>query len=256
MSTEAPKLSPVEGIKDASRYLRGGIGEELRKDSDCFEKDDQQLLKFHGTYQQDNRDARGANRAAGGGKAYSFMVRSRVPGGRVTAAQMIAHLDLCDQLGNATLKVTTRQAFQLHGILKDDLRECINRINKAQLSTLAACGDVNRNVMCCPAKRVDAVHQELNRLTDDLVKTLAPRTSAYHEIWVKDEETQEETLVESSNPEEIEPIYGKHYLPRKFKIAVGLADDNCVDLYTNDIGYMAVVRDGKVIGYNVCVGGG
>lgn len=256
MTTEAKKLSPVEHAKDASNYLRGTIGAELRSDTPCFEKDDMQLLKFHGTYQQDDRDSRSAGRAAGGGKAYSFMTRTRIPGGRLTPAQMIAHLDLCDQLGTHTVKCTTRQAIQLHGIVKSDLRECIHRINKAGLSTLAACGDVNRNVMCCPAKRVSPLYQEMGRLTDAIVETLAPRTGAYYELWVKDLDSGEETLQATDIGEEIEPIYGKHYLPRKFKIAVGLAEDNCVDLYTNDIGYMAVHREGKVIGYNILVGGG
>ncbi len=256
MSTDAPKLSPVEGIKDASNYLRGTIAEELRKDTDCFDKDDLQLLKFHGTYQQDNRDARGSKKPEGGGKAYSFMVRTRVPGGRITSSQMLAELDMCDEIGNTTLKVTTRQALQLHGILKGNLRECIHRINEVQLSTLAACGDVNRNVMCCPAKRSDPVHQAMQRFTDELVVALEPKTRAYHELWVTDPDTNEETLMGGGPVEEHEPVYGKHYLPRKFKIAVGLPEDNCIDLYTNDIGFITVHRDGKVIGYNVVVGGG
>jgi sulfite reductase (ferredoxin) len=257
--TENPveeKLSPVEGIKTASRFLRGTIGSELRADSDHFGKDDIQLLKFHGTYQQDDREARGGSTESGKSeKAYSFMVRSRIPAGIMTAQQLIAHLDLCDTIGNATLKVTTRQGLQLHGILKSNLRQCIKTINDVQLSTLSACGDVNRNVMACPAPYRDGVRPVLQQLAYDLAMHLAPSTKAYYELWLKDPDSGEETL-EGGSDEFDEPIYGKTYLPRKFKTAIALPEDNCVDVYTNCLGYIAVVRDGKVIGYNVVVGGG
>lgn len=250
------KLEAVEIIKSESRLLRGSIPEDLSDDSDQFAKPNTQLLKFHGTYQQDDRDSRSKKTADGkSAKQFSMMTRTRIPGGVMTSEQMIAHLDLCDELGNATLKCTTRQALQLHGILKKDLRETIQRICAVQLSTLAACGDVNRNVMCCPAPLDDDVHVEMRRLTNALKDHLAPQTKAYYELWLKDEETGEETLVAGGEPEE-EPIYGATYLPRKFKIAVALPEDNCVDVYTNDLGFLAVVRDGKVIGYNVSVGGG
>lgn len=254
--TTTEKLSPVEGIKSASRYLRGTIGEELAKDSDHFGKDDLQLLKFHGTYQQDDREARGAATESGKSeKAYSFMVRSRIPAGIMTSEQLLAHLDLCDEIGNTTLKVTTRQGLQLHGILKSDLRACIKRINDIQLSTLSACGDVNRNVMACPAPYRDNVRPVIQKLAYDIAMHLAPRTKAYYELWLEDPETGVKTL-EGGSDEEFEPIYGKVYLPRKFKTAIALADDNCTDVYTNCLGYIAVVRDGQVIGYNVVVGGG
>ncbi len=249
-------LSAVEQIKLESHYLGGSIADELKSDSDDFNKANSTLLKFHGTYQQDNRDSRKSSDGKSA-KAFAMMTRTRVPGGRLTAAQLVEHLDLCDQLGNATLKCTTRQALQLHGIAKSDLRETIHRINKIQLSTLAACGDVNRNVMCCPAPYKTAVRMELQKLTDALVAHLAPKTRAYYEIWVKDPDSGEETLV-GGQPEgdDVEPIYGKTYLPRKFKTAIGLPEDNCVDIYTNDLGFLAVVRDNQVIGYNVLVGGG
>ncbi len=230
------KLSAVEDIKAESRFLRGSIAEDLANTGeDQFAKPNTQLLKFHGTYQQDDRDGR----VKGGGegksaKAFSMMTRTRIPGGKLTAAQLIAHLDLCDELGNSTLKCTTRQALQLHGILKNDLRKTIRRINEVQLSTLAACGDVNRNVMCCPAPFKDAVHESIQGLCDALKDHLAPRSKAYYEIWLKDEETGEEQLVGGGEPED-EPIYGPTYLPRKFKVAVGLPEDNCVDIYTNDL---------------------
>lgn len=258
MSTDTPektveaKLSAVEGIKIESRYLRGTIGRELTEPTDQFDKDSQQLLKFHGSYQQDDRDTRGKD-----GKAYSMMLRSRIPGGLMTSAQFIAHLDLCDEFGNATMKLTTRQAIQLHGILKGNLKPTIRRINDIGLSTLAACGDVNRNVMCCPAKRTDAVHNEIQQLAYTIAMELAPRTRAYHELWLTDDETGEKELVAGSAEEDVvEPLYGKTYLPRKFKMSVGLPWDNCVDMYTQDISFMAVVRDEKIVGYNVLVGGG
>lgn len=249
------KLNPVEIIKAESGFLRGTIGQDLADDSDQFAKPNTQLLKFHGTYQQDDRDARNKKGANGKSlKQFSMMSRTRIPGGRMTSEQMIAHLDLCDTLGNATLKCTTRQALQLHGILKSDLRETIRKINDVQLSTLAACGDVNRNVMCCPAPIQDAVHDEMRRVTDALKDHLAPKTKAYYQLWLQDDNTGEKELV--GGQEDIEPIYGPTYLPRKFKIAVALPEDNCCDIYTNDLGFLAIVRDGQVIGYNVSVGGG
>ena len=254
MSTDTPKLSPVETIKQGSNFLKGTIDTELASDVDHFDKSNIQLLKFHGSYQQDDRDRRLELKKAGGGKAFSMMLRLRIPGGRITSDQMLAQLDMCDEIGNATLKITTRQTLQLHGILKSNLREAIKRINEIQLSTLAACGDVNRNIMCCPAKRIGPIHADLQKLTDELTEALAPQTPAYHELWITDPETGEETL-EGGGPV-IEPLYGPTYLPRKFKIGIALPEDNCIDIYTQDIGFLAVVRDEKVIGYNVLVGGG
>jgi sulfite reductase (ferredoxin) len=255
------KLSPVEIIKTGSHFLRGDIATEMVDGLDHFGKDSTQLLKHHGTYQQDDRDARAGGRTGGGirgDKVYSFMVRTKIPGGKLTSAQLLAELDLCDELGNATLRITTRQGLQLHGVLKSHLKEAIARINEVQLSTLAACGDVERNIMCCPAPHhQDPVHQEMQDLADRLAAHLCPRTTAYHELWLTDNETGEKSLVGGgSNGHEVEPIYGPTYLPRKFKTAIGLPGDNCVDIYANDLGLMAVTRDGRIIGYNVLVGGG
>jgi sulfite reductase (ferredoxin) len=249
------KRSPVEGIKIASRFLRGTIDQELRAESDHFGKDDLQLLKFHGTYQQDDRESRVKGAEGKSSKAYSFMVRSRIPGGIMTAQQLIAHLDIADSIGNSTMKLTTRQSIQLHGIVKSHLRESIRRINDCLLSTLSACGDVNRNVMCCPAPYKNTVQLTIQKLAYDLAMHLAPKTKAYHEIWIQDPESGEKELVGGSD-EEYEPIYGKVYLPRKFKSCVALPYDNCVDIYTQDLGFLAVIRDDRVIGYNVLVGGG
>ncbi len=178
------KLSAVEDIKSESRFLRGSIAEDLANtDDDQFAKPNTQLLKFHGTYQQDDRDGR----VKGGGegkssKAFSMMTRTRIPGGKLTAEQLIAHLDLCDELGNSTLKCTTRQALQLHGILRMICEKRFAESMKSSLSTLAACGDVNRNVMCCPAPIKDAVHEAIQGLCDALKDHLAPaRSKAYYE---------------------------------------------------------------------------
>ncbi|HEV3137840.1 MAG TPA: NADPH-dependent assimilatory sulfite reductase hemoprotein subunit [Pirellulales bacterium] len=259
--SDEPKLSPVEVFKIQSDYLRGDIGQELQDANDFFGKSSIQLLKHHGTYQQDDRDARAAGRVEGhkgkSVKAYSFMVRTKIPGGKLTSDQLLAELDLCDEVGNTTLRITSRQGLQLHGVLKHDLWKTIHRINEIQLSTLAACGDVERNIMCCPAPLHDRVRGQLQALADKLAIHLCPRTSAYHELWLTDPDSGEETLAGGgSNGHEIEPIYGPTYLPRKFKTAIGLADDNCVDLYANDLGLMAIVEEGMITGYNVLVGGG
>jgi sulfite reductase (ferredoxin) len=187
MSTDAPKLSPVEAIKEESRFLKGTIAEEIAGPIDHFNDDNLQLLKFHGTYQQDDRDIRSERNKAGLDKAYSMMVRLRIPGGRITSDQFLAMLDLCEEMGNATMKITTRQTIQLHGVVKDNLRPTIKRVNEIALSTLAACGDVNRNIMCCPAKRAGRVHAELERLTDELTEArsgLPIQNPARRHSWV------------------------------------------------------------------------
>jgi sulfite reductase (ferredoxin) len=267
----AEKLSPVETVKAASNYLRGTIAEDLRDANDFVSKASTQLLKHHGTYQQDDRERRAEARVDGPPKAkfYSFMVRTAVPGGRLTSDQLLAELDLCDEVGNTTLRITTRQGLQLHGVLKTDLKQAIRRINEVQLSTLAACGDVKRNVMCTPCPyNGDPVHEQMYELAGELVKQLNPRTRAYHQIWLTDGETGEsvdvgEVGIPPANPagphvpgdDPMEPIYGKTYLPRKFKLAIGLPGDNSVDVYANDIGLLAICEDWNVVGYNVLVGG-
>ncbi len=259
--------SGAEIIKENSRQLRGTIADELAKDSDHFGKADGALLKFHGTYQQDDREAR-KNRKPGEDKtvrAYMFMVRSKVPGGKLTARQFLAQLDLAERYGNGTLRITTRQGLQLHGILKENLWQTIHEINTSLLTTLGACGDVNRNVMCCPAPyHGDGVRDRLQQIADQLAAHLAPRTRAYHEVWIDGERVhdlpgQSETSIPGSQilgTAAEEPIYGAVYLPRKFKIAIAPPGDNCVDIYANDLGLLAVVEGGKLIGFNVLVGGG
>ena len=198
MATEE-KLNPVEEAKVRSNFLRGAIGEELADGNDFFGKDSVHLLKTHGTYQQDDRDARAEARAGGGGKAekaFIFMVRTRVPGGKLSSEQLLAELDICDELANGTLRITTRQGLQHHGVPKHSLQETIRRINACKLTTLAACGDVNRNVMCCPAPhRFDPVHDQLQALTDALAEHFRPRTQAYHENWLSDPASGEHTAL-------------------------------------------------------------
>jgi sulfite reductase (ferredoxin) len=254
--SDKPERSGAEVVKEGSQQLRGTIAQELRNDSDHFSKSDVGLLKFHGTYQQDDREAR-KHRRPGEDKAvrsYMFMVRSKIPGGRITASQFLTHLELADRFGNGTLRITTRQGLQLHGILKENLWQTIHDINGCLLTTLGACGDVNRNVMCCPAPHHgDAIHDRLQGIADQLAAHLAPRTKAYHEVWINGEQLKD--LPGKGTPAE-EPIYGAVYLPRKFKIAVGLPEDNCVDIYANDLGFMAVLDGSRLAGFNVVVGGG
>jgi len=259
------KRSPVEGIKESSRQLRGTIALELAQDTDHFGEADKQLLKFHGTYQQEDRDARKNRKKDGVGKHHMFMVRCKIPGGRLTAAQYLALDDLAARFGNGTLRFTSRQGIQFHGVLKGHLRDTIAGINACLLSTLGACGDVERNVMACPAPhRHDAAHDELQETAKVLAAHLAPRTRAYHEIWLNGLPLSP-TLAPGgrgqgegaeTSPHDLESLYGQVYLPRKFKTGLAQPDDNCIDVYAQDLGLLALVEDGHIAGYNVLVGGG
>jgi sulfite reductase beta subunit-like hemoprotein len=240
--------SKVEVAKRQGRHLRGTIAETLASDRTHFGGDDTSLLKFHGTYQQDDRDQRRLLEAAGLEKAYSFMVRVAVPAGQITADQYLALEQIADRHGNATLRVTTRQGFQFHGVLKGDLKPTIAGINHALLTTISACGDVQRNVMGCSAPLGDADHAAVRAVAEALALELRPQTKAYYEIWL-DGQKQVST-------EQEEPFYRDVYLPRKFKTAVGLSTDNCVDIWAQDVGLLAVVRDGRITGFNLLVGGG
>ena len=255
--SETQKLSKVELLKESSHQLRGTLDEELGNDKPEFSDDAATLLKHHGSYLQDDRDSRKAKDEDGKakGKQYSCMVRTRIPGGRVTAQQFLAELDLCEHLANGTLRITSRQGFQLHGVLKKDLRDSIREINRIKLTTFAACGDVNRNVMACPAPyKNNSVRDQVQALALEMAEHFRPKTTSYFDLWLKDDEGQEVDVTEFQPVEE--PIYGTRYLPRKFKMAIGFPEDNCVDLYTQDLGLMAIVEDGQIIGYNVLAGGG
>ena len=250
--------SKVEYIKEESRGLRGSIAEELVDDSDHVSDASTKLLKFHGTYQQDNRDSRKDRRKQGLGKEYSFMVRNRMPGGKITAEQFLGELDIADEFGNGTLRITTRQGIQLHGVVKGNLWNTIHRINEIKLSTQSACGDVERNVVCCPAPlRHEGIRDRLQQYADDIADHLTPRTRAYHEIWLQDSETGEKERVAGPPDDgDADPIYGNAYLPRKFKTGIALCHDNCVDVYDQDAGLLAVTQGDVLLGFNVLVGGG
>ncbi|GCE13787.1 NADPH-dependent assimilatory sulfite reductase hemoprotein subunit [Tengunoibacter tsumagoiensis] len=246
--------SKVEQIKLESRHLRGTISEELKLPTSHLSEDLVQLIKFHGSYQQEDRDQRQSRKASGEEKAYQFMVRSRIPGGIVTADQYLLQDDLTNRIGNSTLRVTTRQSFQIHGILKGNLHEAIHSINTSLLSTLSACGDVNRNVMACPAPVASRAQAQVQEIAREIAFHLAPRSRAYYEIWIDGEHSHD---IEAPGEDEVvEPIYGNTYLPRKFKIGVAYPGDNCIDIYTQDIGLIAKIENETLVGFTLVIGGG
>jgi len=248
--SEDKKLSANEYLKVDSNYLRGTLAEGLADVSTGgLSEDEQQLLKFHGCYLQDDRDLRANRRKHKLEKAFSFLIRIRVPGGVATAQQWIQMDDLCTTYANHTLKLTTRQAFQFHGVIKTNLKTTIQGINAAAMDTIAACGDVNRNVMCNPNPFLSKAHADALKVSEDISRHLTPQTGAYHEIWLDGEKVE-------STEECEEPIYGKTYLPRKFKIAVAIPPSNDVDIHANDLSFIAIIEDEEVVGYNVSVGGG
>ncbi|MDD1632043.1 MAG: assimilatory sulfite reductase (NADPH) hemoprotein subunit [Methylococcaceae bacterium] len=247
---ELEKRVEVERIKDASNYLRGTLVKSLQDPlTGALAEDDTQLSKYHGIYQQDDRDLRDERRRQKLEPHYQFLVRIRVPGGVCTPSQWLEVDRIANTWCNHTIRLTTRQAFQLHGIVKRDLKKTIAEINGALLDTIAACGDVNRNVMCNPNPYQSRLHEEVYEYARRINEHLTPRTTAYHEIWLDEE------LLSSSRQDE-EPIYGKHYLPRKFKIALAIPPSNDVDLFANDLGFIAIAEDDRLAGFNVTVGGG
>lgn len=248
--SEEKKLSANEYIKERSNYLRGTIAEGLADISTgSMAEDDQQLLKFHGTYQQDDRDLRAERRKNKLEKAFSFMIRIRVPGGVATPKQWLDVDQMATDYANGTIKLTTRQAFQFHGVLKGNLKRTMQAINQTAMDTIAACGDVNRNVMCNPNPYQSEVHAEALKVAQAISDHLTPQTRAYHEIWLDGDKVE-------SSEEFVEPIYGKTYLPRKFKITIAIPPSNDVDIYANCLSFIAIVEDGKLVGFNVAVGGG
>lgn len=257
-STTGEKLSAVEQAKLASNYLRGAVAEELANSDDHFTKETSLVLKHHGMYQQDDRDLRGTCGPDGQRleKAYSLMVRTKIPSGILNSDQLLAELDLCEEVGNGTLRITNRQDFQLHGVLKSNVRKAIRRINEVHLTTLGACGDVERNVMCCPAPMCQGPLKEMQEMALRLSAHLLPRSRSYHDIWLTDLETGARQACHTGAEEsQVEPLYGKTYLPRKFKIAMALPHDNCVDVYTPDLGLLGICEKERIVGYNFLVGG-
>jgi len=249
MSNEAPaKLTHNEEIKDAIPTLAGAIAATLNDASaGHFSEDDNQFLKFHGSYQQDDRDLRKT------GKKYIMMVRSRVPGGVMTARQWQVFDLLATTHGNNTLRITTRQTIQFHGVLKSGLRAVIQGINHSLLSTLAACGDVNRNVLAPPTPAYTRAREQVYADCKKVALALAPQTRAYHAIWIDGVQLK---LDDAENKNFADPLYGKTYLPRKFKIAFVIPPVNDLDVFTNCLGLIAIVENEQLTGYNIAVGGG
>lgn len=276
MSTTTNKPSAFETRKESSNYLRGSIKDSLGDPlTGALREEDQFLIKFHGSYQQQDRDLDEERQKQKLEPLYSFLIRVRVPGGIATAAQWLEMDRLAEVYGDNTLKLTTRQAFQLHGVLKRNLKPTIAQINQSLLDTLAACGDVNRNVMSSANPFESDIHAEMAKDAALVSAHLSPQTGAYHEIWLNDElvaggepNTSSETVAggdrtagSDSNAsgekgDAVEPLYGKVYLPRKFKIAFVLPPQNDTDVLTNDLGFIAIVENGQLIGYNLTVGGG
>jgi len=245
-----PNLSEVEHIKAASRHLRGTLAEGLVDPlTGAISEPDTQLSKFHGIYQQDDRDIRSERKRQKLEPAYSFMIRARIPGGLVSTTQWLAMDRIANEYANGSIRLTTRQAIQFHGVIKRDLKETIAAINRSTLDTIAACGDVNRNVMAPPLPALSSVHRQVQGYAEALSRHLMPASQAYHEIWLDGKK------IESSKPE-VEPIYGDTYLPRKFKAAFAVPPRNDVDVFSQDLGLITIVENGEISGFNVTVGGG
>ncbi|MFC8151939.1 assimilatory sulfite reductase (NADPH) hemoprotein subunit [Bacillus paralicheniformis] len=251
---KAPEGPPsdVERIKKESNYLRGTLKESMLEPlSAGISDDDNRLMKHHGSYLQDDRDLRNERQKQKLEPAYQFMLRVRMPGGVATPDQWLVMDELARKYGNGTLKLTTRETFQMHGILKWNMKKTIQSIHSAMLDTIAACGDVNRNVMCVSNPYQSEIHREVYEWSKKLSDDLLPRTRAYHEIWL-----DEEKVAGTPDAEELEPMYGPLYLPRKFKIGIAVPPSNDIDVFSQDLGFIAIVEDDKLIGFNVAIGGG
>ena len=249
MSNKEKKLSPIEGIKQKSKGLRGTMKQSLQDElTGSIREDDQALIKFHGMYQQDDRDRREERATKKLERLYSFMVRLRLPGGYLTPEQWIATHDIAGEHATGIIKITSRQTIQLHGILKSRIKPTLQAFDKVILDAIAACGDVNRNVLCSSHPRQSAIHDQVFPYADKISELLKPKTRAYYEIWL-----DEEKIAEYS---EEDPLYQDRYLPRKFKIAIAIPPNNDVDVLANDVGLIAVIENDKLLGFNIAVGGG
>jgi sulfite reductase (NADPH) hemoprotein beta-component len=241
------KLTRNEGLKSGDPLLGGTIAQTLADaGKDRFSEDDYEFLKFHGIYQQDDRDKRKTS------KQYIYMIRGRLPGGALSSAVYLAFDQISSQYANNTLRITTRQGFQFHGVSKGNLGKLMRTIHQAMATTLAACGDVNRNVMAAPTPATSPLVDEIQRQAKTVSDALLPKTRAYHQIWVDGVELK----LTEEDAGFVDPLYGKSYLPRKFKVGFAIPPLNDVDIYTNDCGFVAIVEDGKLAGYNLLAGGG
>lgn len=246
---EKTNLSSVERIKTASNGLRGTLKESLLDNiTGAIREDDQSLVKFHGMYQQDDRDRREERSAKKLEWLYSFMIRLRLPGGLMTPEQWIGLHHIAGEHSTGTIKITTRQTIQLHGILKSHIKPTIQSFNTLQLDSIAACGDVNRNVTCSAHPKESALHEEIFRYADIISRMVLPKTRAYYEIWLDQEKIAEKT--------EEDPLYQDRYLPRKFKIGIAIPPNNDVDVLTNDLSLIAIIESNELKGFNIAVGGG
>lgn len=249
MSTEK-NLSPVERIKMASDGLRGSLKESLQDQlTGALYEDDQSLVKFHGMYQQDDRDRREERSAKKLEWLYSYMIRLRLPGGFLTSEQWEGLHHIAGEHSTGVIKITTRQTVQLHGILKSHIKPTIKAFNTLHLDSIAACGDVNRNVVCSAHPRQSAIHEKIFQYADKISTLALPKTRAYYEIWL-----DEEALTDKKKEED--PLYQDRYLPRKFKIAIAIPPNNDVDVLANDIGLIAIVENNELKGFNIAAGGG
>lgn len=239
-------MKTVEEIKIESQGLRGTIREELSSEGTHFSEESLQLLKFHGSYQQDDRDVRNERRKAGQDKAWQFMVRSKIPGGDLSAGQYLVHDRMADELGNGTIRLTNRQGIQMHGILFGSLKECIRRVNACGLTSWGACGDIVRNTMAAATPFKDAVHREVQALARTISRTFYASSLGYSEIWLNGQRISEESA---------DPIYGEDYLPRKFKIGIAVPPRNDIDVFSHDAGLVPQIEKGAIVGYTVFIGG-
>jgi len=247
---KAQQLSAIEKIKTASDGLRGSINESLKDEiTGAIREDDKAVIKFHGMYEQDDRDRREERAAKKLDRLYTFMIRLRLPGGFISAEKWIAAHHIAGNNSTGVIKITTRQTIQLHGLLKSSIRPTIQAFNEAHLDSIATCGDINRNITCAAHPTQSVLHAEVFAFADRISTLLMPKTKAYYEIWIGDEK-----IVDKK--EEEDPLYQDRYLPRKFKIGIAIPPNNEVDVFTNDLGLIAIIEDNKLKGFNIAVGGG
>ncbi|MFM2325959.1 MAG: assimilatory sulfite reductase hemoprotein subunit [Bacteroidota bacterium] len=248
--SEKNNLSAIEKIKVNSDNLRGTIKESLTDEiTGAIREDDQAVIKFHGMYQQDDRDRREERAEKKLDRLYSFMIRLRLPGGFISAKKWIAANEIADANSTGVIKITTRQTIQLHGIVKSKIKPTISAFNQANLDSIATCGDINRNVTCASHPVQSALHAEIFSYASKISDLLFPKTKAYYEIWIDDEKIADKN-------EEVDPLYQDRYLPRKFKIGIGIPPNNEVDVLINDLGLIAIIEDGELKGFNIAIGGG
>ena len=248
--SEKVNHSPIEKIKKESKGLRGEIQESLKDEiTGAIREDDQAVIKFHGMYQQDDRDVREERAEKKLDRLYSFMIRLRLPGGFLTPEQWIATHEIAGENSTGVIKITTRQTLQLHGIFKSKIKPTIKAFNKSKLDSIATCGDINRNVVCSSHPKQSPLHEKVFAYADKISEMLMPKTKAYYEIWL-----DEEIILDKKDEED--PLYQDRYLPRKFKIAIAIPPNNDVDVFANDLGLIAIIENNKLLGFNIAIGGG